>query len=545
MGPFRETGDETTSSPGGNTMNAMLNCRDDRLRNQCERTLSSLDFHVSQASGAAEMWSMLLSPQPPTLLIADMDEEDFSGIELCRSFAADPFRVQVHIMLTAPGQNEQAMVTALQAGADDVLPVDSSDALIDARLTAAHRVIAARQELTAIYETAPLAMLLFDQEGRLSRINPAGAFLSSPAEGRSAPLRCFNALNNPTGCGAGPHCGNCALRSLVLDAIRTGRRHLREEVAIPDVESADEEAVFLASATPMPCEEGRAVLVCLEDITPQKQTELCLRDSQADLLHTREQLHVLNQDLEDKVQQRTAEVRDLLQQKDRFVSQLGHDLKTPLTPLVGLLPLLERMVEDPRARRMLAVLQDNVTYMNHLVEQTLDLARMNTGGLGLQWSRVDLQTLTRNVIASLADPLSQREIRVDNLIVGPVSVWADPMRLREVLTNLLDNAMKYTEGPGAITFSARRCGQQVELSIADTGIGMTPEQADHAFDEFYKADSSRHDRQSNGLGLTICRRIIEAHGGSIHLTSDGEGKGTTARLLLPAHEAEQAPSAER
>ncbi|MFP4433529.1 MAG: ATP-binding protein [Planctomycetota bacterium] len=521
-------------------MNAILNCRDDRLRSRCEQTLGSLGFHTAQASGAAETWSALLSPKPPTLLIADMDEEDFSGVELCRSFSADPFRVQVHIMLTAPGQDEQALVAALQAGADDVLCVDSSDALIDAKLGAAHRVISARQELTAIYETAPLAMLLFDKDGRLSRINPAGAFLSSPGEGRSAPLRCFNALNNPAGCGAKTRCGNCSLRMLVLDSIRTGRRHLREEVTIPSIDSYEEEAVFLASATPMPCELGRAVLVCLEDITPQKRTELCLRDSQTDLLHTREQLHALNHELEDKVQQRTAEVRDLLQQKDRFVSQLGHDLKTPLTPLMGLLPLLERMVDDPRARRMLDVLQDNVTYMDHLVEQTLNLARMNTGGLGLQWSHVDLRTLTRNVIASLADSLSRREIRVDNLIVEPVTVWADPMRLREVLTNLLDNAMKYTEGPGMIVFSARRCGQQVELSIADTGIGMTPEQADHAFDEFYKADSSRHDRQSNGLGLTICRRIVEAHGGSIHLTSDGPDQGITAHLLLPVHEGEHA-----
>lgn len=514
-------------------MNALLSCSDREMSRRSRQILGSLGFEVSAAADAGEVWASLLSPQPPMLLVACARSEELSGLDICRHFADDPFRVHVHIILITPSRSDPDTIAALDAGADDVVSADSGDELLAARLAAAHRIISARQELNAIYQTAPLALLVFDQTGKLSRINPAGAFLSTPGAGRSAPLRCFNALNNPVGCGARPHCDRCELRRIVQDSLQTGSRYIRQEVMIPATEPDAANEVFLASASPMPGELGRAVLVCLEDITPQKRTETRLRDSQADLLHMRRQLEELNRELEDKVHQRTAEVRELLQQKDRFVSQLGHDLKTPLTPLVGLLPLLERMVDDPRAQRMLTVLQDNVTYMNHLVEQTLDLARMNTGGLGLQWAQVELRTLTRNVIASVAEPLSERSIRVDNHVNEAVHVWADPMRLREVLTNLLDNAMKYTEGPGTISFSARACGQQIELRIGDTGIGMTPEQVEHAFDEFYKADGSRHDRQSNGLGLTICRRILEAHGGSIHLTSDGPGRGTIARLLLP------------
>lgn len=522
-------------------MDALLSCTDGDMHERCEKALRSLGFQVIGAGSAAEVWSSLLSPQPPMLVVIEAEGEPVSGVELCRQFATDPFRMHMHVVLIVRSREDPDAVAALEAGADDVLSMEAGSHLLTARLRAAHRVISASQELSAIYQTAPLALLVFDGEGRLSRINPAGAFLSSPLGGRTTPLRCLNALNNPGGCGAMGRCEHCQLRQIVLDVFQTGRRRLREEVVVPSAEECCD-GVFLASATPMPGETGRSVLVCLEDITPQKQTELRLRDSQADLLHTREQLHTLNHELEDKVQQRTAEVRELLQQKDRFVSQLGHDLKTPLTPLVGLLPLLEGMVTDERARRMLTVLQDNVTYMNHLVEQTLDLARMNTGGLGLQWANVDLRTLTRNVIASLADPLSEADLRVENNIAEPVEIWADAMRLREVLTNLLENAMKYTEGPGVISFAARPCGQQMELSISDTGIGMTPEQAEHAFDEFYKADPSRHDRRSNGLGLTICRRIIEAHGGSIHLTSEGPGRGTTARLLLPARRGEHTTS---
>lgn len=253
-----------------------------------------------------------------------------------------------------------------------------------------------------------------------------------------------------------------------------------------------------------------------------------------ELVAAREELHELNRNLERKVEQRTSEVKQLLRQKDQFINQLGHDLKTPLTPLVALLPILSGEVQSDRGREILDVAVDNVSYMRNLMEKTLELARMNASTFELTLQRVDLLSETRNIIAGLRQPLDEAGIAVDNRITRPTTVLADPLRLREVFHNLIANAIKYTDGPGRISVDAKPVGMQVEVAFADTGIGMGPDQLANAFNEFYKADESRHDRASVGLGLAICRRIIDRHGGTISIDSDGPGQGTCVRFTLPA-----------
>ena len=106
--------------------------------------------------------------------------------------------------------------------------------------------------------------------------------------------------------------------------------------------------------------------------------------------------------------------------------------------------------------------------------------------------------------------------------------------MNELLDNIINNAIKYTPGGGKITVKARKLNGEVEVSIHDTGIGMTKEQIKHIFEEFYKADKSRHDVDSSGLGLSICKKIVEGHGGRIWAESPGLGKGSTFYFTLPA-----------
>ena len=110
---------------------------------------------------------------------------------------------------------------------------------------------------------------------------------------------------------------------------------------------------------------------------------------------------------------------------------------------------------------------------------------------------------------------------------------ADKLRLQELLDNLVTNAIKYTPRDGAFTFDAKVNGRFVTVSVKDTGIGLTPEQMGRIFDEFYKADSSRHDLHSSGLGLVISKRIVENHGGIIWAESPGVGTGTTMYFTIP------------
>ncbi len=249
----------------------------------------------------------------------------------------------------------------------------------------------------------------------------------------------------------------------------------------------------------------------------------------------RSQLSVVNQDLDAMVRKRTADVEKLLTQKDEFISQLGHDLKTPLTPLVALMPRILQREQDPGLRRLLEITGHNVTYMKDLVEKTLQLARMNSLYIELDLEPLNLRAELNNILRNYAVPFKAKAITLENNVPAPIGVRADRVLLGEIFDNLIANAVKYMQnGTGTISIDAAREQGIVLVAVRDTGIGMTREQLERVFIEFYKADPSRHDLESPGLGLAICRRIIERHGGRIWAESDGEGMGSTILFSLEA-----------
>ncbi len=281
------------------------------------------------------------------------------------------------------------------------------------------------------------------------------------------------------------------------------------------------------------------------DITQRVQAEEALKGfagnlqaKNRELEMLRSQLSVVNQELDALVRERTADVEKLLAQKDEFISQLGHDLKTPLTPLVALMPRVIEREQNPDLRRLLEIVGHNVTYMKELVQKTLQLARMNSLYIELDLEPLDLKTELDNTLRNYAVLFKTKAVALNNNIPPGTTVRADRVLLGEVFNNLIANAVKYLEGEkGTITIDAAREQEVVVVSVRDTGIGMTREQLEKAFAEFYKADASRHDLDSPGLGLTICRRIVERHGGRIWAESAGEGKGSTIIFTLEAVDA--------
>ncbi len=251
-----------------------------------------------------------------------------------------------------------------------------------------------------------------------------------------------------------------------------------------------------------------------------------------ELTETRRELSALNEGLERKVRERTAEVERLLVQKDAFISQLGHDLKTPLTPLMALLPVLMKREQDPKSRELLSVISQNVNYMKELVIKTLELARLSRSDAAMTFDDIELSRQVQNVLEESKTILEEKRIQVENRIDEEIIVKADSLRLREVLNNIISNAVKFTPQNGTLTIDAKHETDFVTVSVRDTGIGMTAEQISHIFDEFYKADPSRHELASTGLGLSICKRIVEKHGGKIWASSQGLGKGSTLFFIL-------------
>lgn len=251
------------------------------------------------------------------------------------------------------------------------------------------------------------------------------------------------------------------------------------------------------------------------------------------LLGLHAELAEINNRLEERVAKRTHEVERHVEQKNAFINQLGHDLKTPLTPIISLLPKLLKDGLDERGTRIVNLCLENAQYMNNLVSKTLSLSRLNSPGLIMDIKSVDLAGALENTLAALSMKAGSR-LEIVNRVDPSIRVQADPMRLREVLENLIDNSAKYTPDSGTITLEAEEKDGWISISITDTGIGMTKSQLARMFDEFFKADESRHDRSSVGLGLTICRKIVEKNGGKIEAFSEGLGKGVTVRFNIQA-----------
>lgn len=237
------------------------------------------------------------------------------------------------------------------------------------------------------------------------------------------------------------------------------------------------------------------------------------------------------------LQERNRDVEKLLKQKDDFIHQLGHDLKTPLTPITTLLPLVKKKVDDEKLGEMLEVAIKNAEYMKNLVIKTLQLARLNSPNFELDFEKINVLEQINRVLENKSYIFRESNIAVENKIDNTLFVYADKIQIQELFDNLISNSIKYIKNyTGKITFDAKRENDAAVISISDTGIGMNKEEINLIFDEFYKADPSRHDIESTGLGLSICRRIVEKHGGKIWAQSPGENKGTTFYFTLPIYD---------
>jgi PAS domain S-box-containing protein len=258
-----------------------------------------------------------------------------------------------------------------------------------------------------------------------------------------------------------------------------------------------------------------------------------LKQTQLELQHAHQQLTKINKDLEKKVDERTTEIKHLLDQKDEFINQLGHDLKNPLGPLLNLLPILKEQNINSKNKEIFEILDRNINYMQNLVVKTIQLASLNSPNTKLNYEDISLLEEINNVIDQNKYLFIDNNIKIKNKINENLIITADKLKLTEVFNNLINNSVKYSNEEGKIIFDAKYDNKFVTISVEDDGVGMTDRQKQLIFDEFYKADSSRHDFDSSGLGLPICKRIIEKHGGKIWVESSGIGRGSIFYFTIP------------
>jgi len=218
--------------------------------------------------------------------------------------------------------------------------------------------------------------------------------------------------------------------------------------------------------------------------------------------------------------------------KDEFLAILAHELRSPLAAISGAVRVLELAhVRETPAVRAHEVITRQVGHISHLIEELLDVERVASGKIRLARQPLDLAAAVRRTVGTFtSDTALDRRIEI---ITDPVWVEWDTVRLDQVLTNILTNAVKYTPAGGRIRVALRAEGGDAVLSVEDTGFGITPRMLPFVFDMYAQADRTLERAQGGlGIGLTLVRRLIELHGGTIVASSEGEGHGSTFTVRL-------------
>jgi signal transduction histidine kinase len=243
---------------------------------------------------------------------------------------------------------------------------------------------------------------------------------------------------------------------------------------------------------------------------------------------------IRKQDLE--IQASRAEALHASRLKDEFLATLSHELRTPMTPILGWAQILQRSAGDnAQVRQAAEVIERNARAQNRIVDDLLDMSRIVSGKVRLDVQPVDLARLVGDAMDTVAAAAQARGITLERSIEPGVPVIAgDPHRLQQVLWNLLSNAIKFTGDGGRVCTRLSRAAGAVEIAVQDSGQGIGEDFLPHVFERFRQADSSNTRQHAGlGLGLSIVKQLVELHGGSVRADSRGPGRGATFTVTLP------------
>ncbi|RZL40452.1 MAG: response regulator [Rubrivivax sp.] len=273
---------------------------------------------------------------------------------------------------------------------------------------------------------------------------------------------------------------------------------------------------------PVLAPDGAVVAIAgtTRDVTDRKAAELALRDQ-------------------------AVRLEEADRSKDDFLATLSHELRNPLAPLRNCLALLQALDGSTRTEPIRAMMDRQVNHLVRLVEDLLEVSRISRGVLTLKKERIDVATVVRNAIETCQPLLTHGKQAVHvQLPAEPLLVEGDPVRLTQILANLLNNASKYSGNGSDISVRAGVEGSTVLISIRDTGIGIDPAALPRMFEMFSRGDrDSGHAQGGLGIGLALSRRLTEMHGGTLDGFSEGVGQGSEFVVRLPAAVGDSPPSA--
>ena len=443
----------------------------------------------------------------PDVIVTDIMMPELDGFGLLRELRADPDLQSIPVIMLSARAGEDARIEGLAAGADDYLikPFSARDlvARVDAQLIKG-RARALEQEharrLVNLFTNAPVAIAILRGPDHVYELTNAHYLeMMGGREILGLPIR--RALSELEGQGIFE----------LLDRVRaSGEPYIGKSQRVtlnrgPRGQAQDTYFDFVCQ--PTFDVEGRvdSIVVVAHDVT-----ELATAKALAE---------------------------DANRTKDEFLATLSHELRTPLNAVLGYTQMLRAgMIDADRLPSVLETIERNARLQEQLVSDVLDVSRIITGKLRLDVRPLDLRQVIEDAIETVAPAAAAKGVRVQATLDMPgVPVAGDPQRLQQIVWNLLSNAVKFTPRGGRVQVRLQRVNSHVEISVSDTGEGIAADFLPHAFQRFKQADGTSSRTHSGlGLGLAICRHLVEAHGGVITASSPGKDAGATFRVELPA-----------
>jgi two-component system phosphate regulon sensor histidine kinase PhoR len=334
-------------------------------------------------------------------------------------------------------------------------------------------------------------LLVVDQEMRVVASNPAAHRLFNLAGGQLNLQRLTQLTRNP------------AMYSAFLDALQG-----KERSGVKVETHGPERLIFDLHVVPLTGSNGRSAKRPYGDVgTPQGALGVFID---------------------------VTRIEHLERVRQEFLSNISHELRTPLTSILAFVETLETSALDDQesAKRFLAIIRKNAARMNTLISDIVELSAIESGNVKVRTEPVTLAPLISEVISSLAAQAEARRISVINEVPTNTIVLADARRLEQMLTNLIDNAIKFNREGGKVAVKFERASRD-QIMIADTGEGIPAQYLDRLFERFYRVDRARsREVGGTGLGLAIVKHLARAHGGEVSVTSE-VGKGSTFTIELP------------
>jgi signal transduction histidine kinase/DNA-binding response OmpR family regulator len=495
------------------------------------------------------------------LVLSDAMMPRLDGFGLIAALRADPATRTLPVILLSARAGEESRVEGMAAGADDYLVKPFSAKELQARVAARLEIARIRREAEAATREEAQALQTLNRIGMtlaaeldLERIVQAvtdaatavsgaqfGAFFYNVVNDKGesyqlytisgAPREAFEKFGMPrntavfaaTFVGAGmvrvdditkdPRYG----RNAPHQGMPKGHLPVRSYLAAPVMSRAGEVVGGLFFGHPQPGIFTERAERLVEGIAAQAAVAF----DKAQLYEQRLQL--------------IGELQQADRRKDEFLATLSHELRNPLAPLRNSLHLLRAAGGGGAAAPIHDMMERQVNHLVRLVDDLLETSRISRGAFDLKKERVELGEAVRNAVET-SQPLIQaagHELRLD-LPGAPLWIEGDPVRLAQILANLLNNAARYTDPGGRISLSAALAGGAVKISVRDNGTGIAPEAQPRLFEMFSRESRSSGRNQGGlGIGLALARRLAEMHGGGIEAKSDGPGKGAEFIVTLP------------